>query len=417
MTIFNPVWRVTIEGTIYTNYTLANLTITSGRSNIYEQAQAGYVNLSLINLEQTTVSIEINDAVTIELKDTNGDYVFLFGGNVVDFDISISAAGNIGINQTINIIAVAALARLTKVLTTGTLTADQDGDQIFHILSGILPEYWSQVAPAITWATYSPPGTTWAQALNGDLGEIDRPGSYDLAARTANRIDAYSLVAALATSGLGYLYEDSQGRVCYASSAHRTSYLSANGYTDVSAAQALWSGIRLATRAGDVRNSISLTYGANSANSITPVNDTDSIALYGNLAQLITTTLQNSVDADDQAAFYLTLRSYPLAMMNQITFELTNSEIDNVDRDALINIFMGLPLRIADLPLNMNSGTYEGFVEGFTWKASYNSVSVTALLSPIAFSLQAMKWQDVSALEQWSTISGILEWQDATIVA
>ena len=104
-------------------------------------------------------------------------------------------------------------------------------------------------------------------------------------------------------------------------------------------------------------------------------------------------------------------------MFNQITYELTNPEIDDADRDSLINIFMGLPLRISDLPLNMSAGTYLGFVEGWTFRAAYNSVSVTALLSPLAFSLQAMQWQDVSALEQWNTISGTLEWQDATVVA
>jgi hypothetical protein len=53
MSIFNPIWRVIIGGTTYTNYALANLTITSGRTNIYEQAQAGYVNLQLINLDQS----------------------------------------------------------------------------------------------------------------------------------------------------------------------------------------------------------------------------------------------------------------------------------------------------------------------------------------------------------------------------
>ena len=67
MSVFNPIWRVIIGGTTYTNYTLANLTITSGRTNIYEQANAGYVNLELINLDQSIVDIEINDAVTIEL--------------------------------------------------------------------------------------------------------------------------------------------------------------------------------------------------------------------------------------------------------------------------------------------------------------------------------------------------------------
>jgi len=83
----------------------------------------------------------------------------------------------------------------------------------------------------------------------------------------------------------------------------------------------------------------------------------------------------------------------------------------------LINIFMGLPLRIGDLPLNMAAGTYLGFVEGWTWRAAYNSVSVTAILSPLAFSLQAMQWQDVSITEQWNTISGSLTWADALVVA
>jgi hypothetical protein len=162
---------------------------------------------------------------------------------------------------------------------------------------------------------------------------------------------------------------------------------------------------------------VTLKYGANSNNETTPFEDADSIAIYGRLAQIVTTTLKNHADADAQAAFYLTLRAYPLPMFNQITYELTNPEIDNADRDSLINIFMGLPLRLSDLPLNMSAGTYLGFVEGWTFRAAYNSVSVTALLSPLAFSLQAMKWQEVSVLEQWNTISGTLEWQDATVVA
>ena len=104
-------------------------------------------------------------------------------------------------------------------------------------------------------------------------------------------------------------------------------------------------------------------------------------------------------------------------MMQSITYELTNPEIDDSDRDALIGIFMGLPLRISDLPLNMNAGIYAGFVEGFEFHAAYNQIQVTALLSPLAFSIQAMKWETVLPLERWNTVSGTLEWQDATIVA
>ena len=416
MTVWNPIWRVTIQGTIYTNFTLANLTITSGRTNIYEQANAGYVNMQLINLDQSVVNININDSVTIELKDSTATFTPIFGGTITDVSISVSSSGVVGINQTISIIALGALSRLPKALTDGTLASAHDGTQILHILQDLLLNNWSEVPAALTWATYNPT-TTWANAENVGLGEIDTPGNYDLAARTADRTTVYSLVSALATSGLGYIYEDAQGRISYADSTHRSIYLATNGYTDLSAAQALSNGITIQTRAGDVRNSVTLKYGANSANETTPFEDADSIAIYGRLAQIVTTTLKNHADADTQAAFYLTLRAYPQPMFNQITYELTNPEIDDADRDSLINIFMGLPLRLSDLPLNMSAGTYLGFVEGWTFRAAYNSVSVTALLSPLAFSLQAMKWQEVSALEQWNTISGTLEWQDATVVA
>jgi hypothetical protein len=416
VTVWNPIWRVTIQGTIYTNFTLANLTITSGRVNIYEQANAGYVNMQLINLDQSVVDININDSVTIELKDSTAIFTPIFGGTITDVSISVSSSGVVGINQTISIIALGALSRLPKALTDGALASAHDGTQILEVLTDLLLNNWSEVPAALTWATYDPT-TTWANAENVGLGEIDTPGNYDLAARTADRTTVYSLVSALATSGLGYIYEDAQGRISYADSTHRSIYLATNGYTDLSAAQALSNGITIQTRAGDVRNSVTLKYGANSANETTPFEDADSIAIYGRLAQIVTTTLKNHADADAQAAFYLTLRAYPQPMFNQITYELTNPEIDNADRDSLINIFMGLPLRLSDLPLNMSAGTYLGFVEGWTFRAAYNSVSVTALLSPLAFSLQAMKWQEVSVLEKWNTISGTLEWQDATVVA
>jgi hypothetical protein len=224
------------------------------------------------------------------------------------------------------------------------------------------------------------------------------------------------LVSALATSGLGYIYESGTGAISYADSTHRSTYLAANGYTDVTANHALASGISIQTRAGDVRNSVTVKYNATSS-AEKSAEDATSISIYGRLSQIIQTTLHNAGDAENQADFYLALRAYPLANMQSITYELTNPELDDVDRDALINIFMGLPLRISDLPLNMNAGQYAGFVEGWTFTAAYNQVQVTALLSPLAFSIQAMKWETVLPAEQWNTVSGALEWQDATIVA
>lgn len=415
MTQFNPIWKVTIGGIEYTAAILSNLTITSGRNNIYEQAQAGYVNLEIMNLDQSNVPIEINDSLTVQLKDSTNTFVSIFGGSVVDVSIGIAQLGSVGYSQKINIIALGALARLPKALTNGVLKKEFDGDQIYDILKPVLFDSWQEVPQALTWATYSPT-ITWATAQNSGLGEIDRPGNYELAARSSDRTDVYSLVSALATSGLGYIYENAQGQIGYADSTHRSTYLAANGYVELSANNALGAGLTIQQRAGDVRNSITLKYDATSSSEKSAI-DSQSIGLYGELAQIISTTLHNGSDAQDQADFYLSLRAYPEYNFNQITYELTNPEIDDSDRDNLINVFMGMPLSISDMPLNMSSGTYLGFVEGWTFKAAYNQISVTLNLSPISFSLQAMRWNDVPVTERWNTVSPTLDWENATIVA
>jgi hypothetical protein len=415
MTLWNPVWKVTINGVEYQAAVLADLTITSGRNNIYEQAQAGYINLELINLDQSNVLIEINNSLTVELQDSTATFVPLFGGSVVDVTIAVAELGNVAYAQRIKIIALGALARLPKALTDGVLVQDFDGDQIYAILSQVLFSSWQEVPQALTWATYDPT-TQWQDAENTGLGEIDRPGNYELAARSSDRTDVYSLVAALANSGLGYIYENAQGQISYADSTHRTTYLAANGYVDLTANQAQGSGLSIQARAGDVRNTITLKYGTNSQFEVDALNS-ESVGLYGQLAQIFTTTVKHSADAQDQADFYLELRAFPQFNFNSITYQLTNSEIDDGDRDSLITVFMGMPVSIADLPLNMSSGTYLGFVEGWTIRAAFNEVSISLNLSPLAYSLQAMRWNDVPIVEQWQTVIPTLDWEHATQVA
>jgi hypothetical protein len=406
---------VTIGGVQYQTAILANLTITSGRTNIYEQAQAGYINLELINLDQSSVLIEINNSLTIELQDSTATFVPIFGGSIVEVGIAVAEVGSVAYAQRIKIIALGALARLPKALTDGVLSDDFDGNQIYTILQQVLFASWQQVPQALTWATYEPT-EQWQDAQNTGLGEIDQPGNYELENRGSDRIDVYSLVAALATSGLGYIYEDANGQIGYADSTHRTNYLAANGYVDLTANHALASGLSIQSRTGDVRNDITLKYGNNSALEVDAV-DQASIGLYGTLAQIFTTTVKHQADAQDQADFYLALRAYPQFNFNNITFELTNPELDDADRDDLINVFMGMPVDISDLPLNMVSGDFLGFVEGWTFNAAYNQVSISMILSPISFSLQAMRWNDVPITEQWNTINPTLDWINATIVA
>lgn len=415
MTQWQPVWRVKIDGTDYTNAILANLTITSGRTNIYEQAAAGYVNLQLIDVDQTSIPVTINSSISVELKNTSNTFVPIFGGNVVNVSIEVRDVGSVMFSQTYTITALGALARLPKALTNGVLSKDFDGNQIYTILQAVLFDTWGEVPTSLTWATYNPT-TTWANAQNTGLGEIDRPGDYELAVRASNRTDVYSLVSALATSGLGYIYEDAQGRIGYADSTHRTSYLAANGYVDLDANQARAAGLRIETRAGDIRNNLTIKYGATSSAEVS-ASDAASIASYGQLSQIISTTLHNSADATAQANFYLSLRANPFPIFSSITYDLTNPELDNTDRDSLINVFMGMPVALVNLPLNMNSGAFQGFVEGWTFRASYNQLSMTMNLSPLAFSLQAMRWNAVPITETWSSVSPSLDWESATIVA
>jgi hypothetical protein len=414
MTLWNPVYRVKVNGSTVTSATLSGLTITSGRQDIYSQPTAGYCNLTLIETNEAAVPFEINDAVTIEVQDSTATYVNLFGGFITDLNITVQNSGSTATSQQIKVTAVGALARLNRAVYTGNFAHQFDGDRIEELLGLVLLNQWNEVPAALTWATYEPT-TQWLNAENSGLGEIDTPGDYELHSENGLDDTVYNLASRFATSALGYLYEDSQGQIGYADSTHRSQYLAANGYIDLDGNHSIGPGLSIIKRAGDVRNSITISYGTAGAE----VTDDDpaSISEYGLLASTISTTLRNVADATAQAAFYLLIRAYPQFALRQITFPLASSEIDNSDRDNLLGVFMGQPLNIINLPANMVGGEFQGFVEGWTWTASLNQLNLTLNVSPIAFSLQAFRWNSVPVTETWNTISPTLDWLNATIVA
>jgi hypothetical protein len=414
MSNWTPEWAISINGYgDYTNLTLANLSISSGRTDIYSQPRAGYANLQIINLDLTPIEFDVNDSITIKVKNSAGTYVDLFGGYVTDRTVEVISSAPGQINEVISLTALGALSKLPKTIIEGALSKDFDGNQIYSILSQTLFNTWNEVPAALTWADYDPT-ITWANAENSGLGSIDTPGNYELTARSANSTDVYSLVSALATSGLGYLYEDASGRIGYADSTHRSSYLATNGYVGLSGNTALSKGIKTIRRIGDLRNQVTIKYKANAEVSAT---EQASIDAYGPQAQIITTSIENGADAIEQADFYLGIRAYPQDVFDSITFSLGNPEIDDTDRDALLNVFMGLPLDITDLPANMVNGRFQGFVEGWKFQAGYNRLDITLNVSPTAFSLRSMKWNNVGAAETWNTINTSLDWLNATIVA
>lgn len=102
MTFWNPEYRVKINGYTVTDATLSGLTITSGRTDIYSQPVAGYCNLTLIETAETAIPYNINDPISIEVQDSSGDWVSLFGGFLTDLNITVQSSGAIATAREFN---------------------------------------------------------------------------------------------------------------------------------------------------------------------------------------------------------------------------------------------------------------------------------------------------------------------------
>jgi hypothetical protein len=412
MTQFTPEWKLTINGVDYTNVAISDLSHESGRSDIYQQPNPGYIQIDLVALNNQTYGFEVNDGLTLQVKNSSGTYVSIFGGNITDITVSVGATGTVGSVIAYSIIALGALATLPKIITTGVLSENKDGDQIYALLSQFLLNNWNGLPAAETWATYSAT-ETWATAANLGLGEIDRPGQYTMINRSSSEDTVYNIASLIATSGFGVLYEESNGNIGYADAAHRQNYAATNGFTEISANTAIGSGLATKTQIGDVRNSIAINYGNNFGSQKT-ASSTTSIGTYGYKAETFNSTIKGATDAQNVADRYISLRAFPKPNFDSITFPITNPELDNTDRDALLGIFIGQPIRITDLPSQIaTGGFFEGYVEGWNWSTSFNELFLTINLSPIEFSAVFQAWSEVNASEAWNTLSGTITWQTA----
>jgi hypothetical protein len=411
MTAYTPSYRVLIDSVEVTDVTIANLIITSGRTDINAQPIAGYCQLQLMNLDNSSYGFTVGTGLTVEVTNSVGTYIPIFGGFVSDFTLGVNQSGNIGYTTVATITALGALSRLPRIITTGVLSSDFDGNQIYDLLEGFLFGQWNEVPAAETWATYNAT-ETWANAVNIGLGEIDQPGAYDMIARSSEDTDLYSLCSAIASSAFGILYEDANGNIGYADSTHRQDYLAANGYTTLDANHANGFGLSSTTRAGDLRNYYHINYGNTGSGQYT-AQDLQSQSLYGVYAETSISRIKNAADAEDLADRYIALRAFPYAKFQAITFVLGNPEIDDADRDALINIFQGQPVWVQNLPGNINDGSFQGYIEGWTFRASLNNLSVTFNASPINFSQLTVKWEQVNPAETWNTLSPTLTWINA----
>jgi hypothetical protein len=415
MSDFLPVWKLTVSGVDYTNIAISDVQHQAGRSDIYQQPLPSYVQVTLVALNGQTLPFDINDSLSLQIKNSAGNYVSLFGGDITDVTVQVRNTGAAATVIEYTLIAMGSLARIAKEIYNDTIAQDEDGNQIYDLLSSVLSGVWNDVPAASTWATYSAT-QTWIDALNFGIGEVDQPGLYTMENRGALPDTVYNIASLIANSAFGYLYEDNLGNIGYADADHRRDYLILNGFIDLNANHALASGLSIITKSGDIRNDVYINYG-NNFGSQKVATDPISIATYGYKSESINSVLHSATDAQDVADRYIAQRANPLPEFQSITFPLTSSEIDNSDRDTLLGIFMGMPVNIQNLPIQISNGGFEGYVEGWRWSTRFNELFLTINVSPVAFSQVAMRWNTMPETEVWDTISATLTWENATIVA
>ena len=405
-----PEWRVTVGDDVYT--TVTSVSYASGRLDIDRQCTAGYCRVEIINTTNAPFTINVTEPITLELKNSSGTYVTVFGGEVSDFNIGVRSPEETGYITTGTILGIGSLARITKAIYNTALAEGLDGAQIEEILGASLNLSWAEVTPTVTWATY-PADVTWADA-ESYIGEVDS-GFYTMIGLDANpSAKSQTLVDQIANSALGQIYEENDGDVSYADADHRSNTLSTNGYTFLDGAYATPSSITSTTQTARIRNSLIYRYAAGYASTYS-TSDPDSIASYGLFERSFDSNIKELVDITDIATRELNLRRVPKGSLGQITFRLDNPDIGNAMLDSLIGIYFGQPVLISNLPSNLLGGTFDGFVENVALRATPTFVDITLYISATEFSLSTTQWDTVvPSTITWATTNATLIWNNAT---
>lgn len=377
---WKPNGTVQINGSTYTDKTLWNVQISYGRSTIYDQARAGFANVQLLSTDGTHFNIEVNDVMVIKIKDSTNADVTIFTGKVTDIRSEVNSSGAAGTVVITNVTAVAPFAEMSrKIIGASSYPKEYDDDRMDRILT----------------------------EAGVPIDVVDTPGVYEFTARAGNPTDAYSLAAYYAQMGFGYIYETPLGEVGYANESRRLNEVQDYGYWVIPESYILWSGVASNKTLNDIINSITLTY---KANAIITQSDASSISSYGEVASRINTELENLSEAQYQADHYLALRAYPQTNLSQFSIMLDSSAVSSANLDILINMYMGKPIQVDNLPNAVIDAVYRGFVEGYTLAFNQYQANMTIISTDSSLSIVPTRWQDVSALQKWSDVGATVQW-------
>jgi hypothetical protein len=377
---WNPSPTVTIKGLDFTSESLWNVSVSYGRTTIWEQARSGYAVISLLNPNNLDFDLDPNNSVVVTVDDSAGNPVTIFTGKVTSISNSVQKSGTSGtvVIQTITALSVFAdMAR--KVIGDNNWSKEYDDDRMTRI--------------------FTDAGVT--------IDTVDTPPVYEFTARSASPADAYTLAATYATQAFGYIYETPLGEVGYANESRRFVSARDNGFLTLPKDYILYNSVKSQKTLSDIMNSIILSYKANAQ---VDADDPTSIIDYGLAAGSVTTELENMSEAQQQADRYVTLRAYPRTSLSSFSIPLDSSEVSAADLDDLLAVSMDTAIRIFNLPIGIKNTTYSGFVEGWTFSINRVQANLTIDTSDYSYSVTPTRWQDVPATLTWAAVPATVQW-------
>jgi hypothetical protein len=374
----NP--TVTIDGVAFTDKSLWNVSVSFGRTTIWEQSRAGYAVINILNANNQDFGFDMNHSVVITVENSAGTPITLFTGKISNVANSVQSAGPNGVVAIQTISALSTFAQMArKVIGDTNWPKEFDDDRMTRI--------------------FTDAGVT--------IDSVDAPPVYEFTSRPANPSDAYSLASTYATQAFGYIYETPTGSVGFANESRRDLSLNTSGYLTIPTDYILFAGLQSQKTLSDIMNSIILSYKANAQKT---ASDATSIIDYSLVAGSVTTELETGTDAQTQADRYIVLRAYPRTSLSSFTIQLDSPNVAAGDLDQLLTISMDTAIEIDNLPLAVKNTTYFGFVEG--WNFSFNNVqmSLTFDSSDVAYSVTPTRWQDVDPLLTWNDVDPAVTW-------
>ena len=370
MPVWNPICKVFVSGVEYTGDTLAQVSINYGKQDITDAFRASYASVTLIS-GVAGFAFDLNETVQIKLQNSSAVDKVIFTGRILD--IKTRMVGPDWIETNLSLLSPIARLGRRKVDVSGYPHA-QDGETIEHILTDAGNLTWAEAGG--TWASQT---GTWNQ-YEALFASID-VGDFELHPATVTDF-ATNLITIAELSGLGHLWESTDGLINYQDSTARQDYVTANGYETVAADDVLLSGISSELSSAFTANSVQVTTGHGA-----DIEDTDatSVQQYGRIYEAFDTWLHSASEAETWATTYLGRYAYPKPIMSSFTLPL--SQLTTVLRDTLIEVWAGLPVSISGLPAALASNPYEGFVEGYQWKIETGEAFLTLNVSEKTLSL------------------------------